>query len=1107
MRAGVHPFPPAPGRGAADARRANGDDGAGRPALRSSSPRPHVPQLLVYTPASRCFAPRTRCSSPGSHSFTYWCVAAAYVRNAPSIAVGGRAYHRGLHVDVISIGKVTSSGAAIEYFEEALEESKALPFEGLHQYLAGGGQSFGVWRGRAADDLGLSGAVQREHLLRILDAKHPFSEHQLATKHAESKNVAFDVTYSVPKSVSLLYALGDAPVRAAVLQALRAGADAAHEYLEEHAGWGRKFNAKTKGPEIIRAGLATAAFTHRTARPVTHDGITVVDPQLHVHLLVSSFVHRADGSWGQLYSVPLYAHAAAAGAIGQAVTRDSLVRLLGVRVRTNANGTFEVEGFTSEQLAEFSNRHRQLLAAAAAAGTTSLHGTKMAVLATREGKSEPDATPELVVLWRERAAAVGLSPDHIASLLDQEQVRHLRWIDVDTVEQIVGRGEGGLTADRSVFARRDVIRALAAHAPLGMKSEAIERLADAILAAPAVITPMVPPHQAGQSASEAMQAWTERGMEVHYSTPEVVDRERRTLESAERRADANIGVVPPSAVRSAIRASRARLTAGQREMVDTVCTSPAGVLVIEGAAGTGKTTAARVIRRAFEDRGVPVVGCALSGRATVGLRDQAGITSYTAASLIYQLTVMEGRLKPGTVVIADECSMMGPDLSTLVLLAERDSAKLALIGDSRQIQPIDGGGLFRSLGDRLGRVSLNEVLRQRESWDRTVLRALRYGNAKPLVSAYFEQGRIRECEDEAERIGAMAADWVALTRKRNDVIAVARERHVVAALNVVTRRQAVRAGLVKRGGVRRACVDHLGDKPVDLGVLQFAAGDRILLVGKNKRRQGLVKGVRGTVLRTERDGTLVVAPHDGGRELVVPPDYTGVTHGYALTAHRAVGATADIGLIHGSDSADNQWHYVALTRHRIRALYYDIELPRDIDGVHHDESDDEGRDERLLKVMSRDGTKATTLDYPREYARQLVAAHVIAADNRTERSVAPTEQQLAILRRRGQLDRLPENATWLHASLAIDALDGNDIGVTARAWLLERGTAPADADHIISLALHDLKAATHRPLAARAGHKAQPAARQHPRAAGPRPVGYTSADRQPPIDTSITRGL
>lgn len=81
--------------------------------------------------------------------------------------------------------------------------------------------------------------------------------------------------------------------------------------------------------------------------------------------------------------------------------------------------------------------------------------------------------------------------------------------------------------------------------------------------------------------------------------------------------------------------------------------------------------------------------------------------------------------------------------------------------------------------------------------------------------------------------------------------------------------------------------------------------------------------MRGTVVETAADGTLAVETADN-RRLTVPPDYAGVAHGYAVTAHRAQGATADIVLVHGSDAADRYWHYVALSRHRLRAAYYDL---------------------------------------------------------------------------------------------------------------------------------------------------------------------------------------
>ena len=143
-------------------------------------------------------------------------------------------------------------------------------------------------------------------------------------------------------------------------------------------------------------------------------------------------------------------------------------------------------------------------------------------------------------------------------------------------------------------------------------------------------------------------------------------------------------------------------------MVEAACYSPDGVVVVEGAAGVGKTTAARIVREVFVGDGRPVLGCAPSGRAVRGLQSDSGIPSSTVASLLNRLRPGDDRPPPGSLLLVDECSMLGPDLAELVLLAHRDHIKLVLVGDSQQLQPIDGGAVFRALGDALGRVEVTE---------------------------------------------------------------------------------------------------------------------------------------------------------------------------------------------------------------------------------------------------------------------------------------------------------------------------------------------------------------------------------------------------------------
>ena len=958
---------------------------------------------------------------------------------------------------MISIGNVVSVSDGVRYFEEAVAHSRV-------DYYAGRGEAPGVWLGHGAERLGLNGEVQRDDLVRVLEGRDPRTCEELGRHHARQRNVAFDVTFSMPKSVSLQYAFGSPETRQAVLRAMDEGARAAHVYFQRHAAWGRVFNRATRTVERVPAELVTAAFVHRTARPVTRaDGRTTVDPQLHTHLLIASFVYRANGTWGQLYSEPLYAHAAAASAVGQAVARSALVRDLGVRVRTNPNATFELIGLTPAQLAEFSQRHAQVVAAAARANAVSMRGIKVAVLDSRQSKHEVDPALDLFEHWQERGRGVDVTAGKVSGLLGKETIRDERVFDIAAVADIVRR-ETGLTATASVFARREVVRKLAAHAPLGMSLDELERAAEAVIGSGAVVA-MTPPAEPGTSPTEAMRRWVERGMELHYSTPELVALERRMLQSATARVGEGTAVIDNEAVAGAIASSSTPLTAGQRRMVEAACTSPDGVVVVEGAAGVGKTTAARIVREVFAADGRAVLGCAPSGRAVRGLEAETGIPCWTVAMLLGEQGLRGLRSgfdspPPGSLLIVDECSMLGPELAELVLLAHRDRLKVLLVGDSHQLQPINGGALFRALGDALGRVEMTEVLRQREPWERDVLTTFRQGDVAPLVGRYLEEGRVHESPTEPHRIAAMSAEWVTATAAGHDTIAIARERAAVAEINGATRQAAVRAGLVAPFGEYRRCIDNAGSKRIDLGELEFAPGDRILVVGRNDRDLGLVKGMRGTVIEAWVNGALVVEPTDApGHRQIIPAWYDGVAHGYAMTAHRAQGITVDVALIHGSETADRYWHYVALSRHRLRARYFDIAADRDVDGVHHGPGPDRTIKERLIEVMSRESRKPSTLDYPREYERQ-VRFGGAPRGPRGGVYARPSADQANALVHSSAERWLPSAPTWVHAALL---LEEHGSTCTFANWKLDvrdelrrLGLDPHDAETVIAQAQRDI---------------------------------------------------
>ena len=139
-----------------------------------------------------------------------------------------------------------------------------------------------------------------------------------------------------------------------------------------------------------------------------------------------------------------------------------------------------------------------------------------------------------------------------------------------------------LTADQSTFQHRDVVRAFAAHAQQGVPVDSLERWTDGFLASP----------------------YTIRVADDLYSTPEIMDLERAIVTNAMARRGARVGVVRTDVVDLVLR-GQWRLSHEQVDAIRRLTTSGAGVDIVVGVAGSGKTTALGLAREAWDRPATP----------------------------------------------------------------------------------------------------------------------------------------------------------------------------------------------------------------------------------------------------------------------------------------------------------------------------------------------------------------------------------------------------------------------------------------------------------------------------------------------------------------------
>lgn len=599
---------------------------------------------------------------------------------------------------------------------------------GAEEYYTGAKEAPGVWVGAGAGRLGLADEVDAEALGRVLEHVDPATGTWRLTAAKSAPVVAgFDATFCAPKSVSLLFALGDPEVSNEVRNATDAAVTASLRVLEGAACRVRRGKA---GATVLPGdGFVAAAFRHRTSR--------AGDPHLHTHIVIANLAHQpGDGRWTALDARPLYSWLAPVGHLYEAHLRWELTRRLGVAWGPVRNGIADVDGIPRPAIEEFSTRRRQIEEHLDERGRHGARAAQVATYATRQAK-DPEREPEgLLPEWQRRAAAVGLGPAALDSVLDRALASEPPVPGSPQAERLYEwlASPKGLTARASTFGERDVIKAICNALPAGAPVERILDLGEGFLTSRHVIA--LHPDQTAAVIRRGDGTVIPTGAEdATWTTPEMLELEWQMVDAALDRKASGAGVAAPTAVEAAVAART--LTGEQEQMVRSVCSTGDGIEIVEGVAGAGKTYALVAAREAWEASGYQVLGCSLAARAARHLQDDAGIPASTLDRLLLDLDRRRRHLGPTTVVVVDESAMVGTrKLARLLDHANEGGSKVVLVGDPHQLPEIDAGGAFRGLRARLGANHLTDNRRQAEPWEREALADLRHGDPGGALDAY-----------------------------------------------------------------------------------------------------------------------------------------------------------------------------------------------------------------------------------------------------------------------------------------------------------------------------------------------------------------------------------
>jgi conjugative relaxase-like TrwC/TraI family protein len=595
------------------------------------------------------------------------------------------------------------------------------------------GESPGRWAGRAAETLGLREEVDKDGFLALMEGRHPGTGQRLRRTGGRSKVAGFDLTFSAPKSVSMLFAVGEPALSGALVEAHEAAVGAALDYLEREACRVRRGRGGVR--HEAGEGFIAGAYRHRMSR--------AEDPQLHTHVVAANMARGGDGRWMALDATPIYRHAKAARFVYQAHLRGAVrERLPWVRWGQVCNGMAEIEQIAPEVVWEFSTRRRQiearereLLAAGVSVGDA---GREAIAHDTRERKRYGIDTAPWQEVVRARAAEHGLGPRELKALGSGLR-RAPERPDTRLVSAELA-GAAGLTERQNTFARRDVVMAWAAAHEQGASAEAVEFAAAQFLARADV-------HRAPDPG------------EARYTTSDLIAHEETIVRGAQARRGHGSGRLNATLVDEVLATVPFAPTAEQAAVIRGLTASGHGVDSVEALAGTGKTFTAGALARAYTAGGFRVLGTAPTARAVRELKEAAGIThAWTLTRLALDLDAdPSGGFGYGpAVLIIDEAGMAGSRETARVLAhAAAAEVKVIAIGDSGQLSSV------QRLNTSMARSRLSSPHRHTSPNQSR--------GTRPSVSARVT-GSTRRCAGTGSPCGTPPAELVGPTRGRRYVV-------------------------------------------------------------------------------------------------------------------------------------------------------------------------------------------------------------------------------------------------------------------------------------------------------------------------------------------------
>jgi conjugative relaxase-like TrwC/TraI family protein len=836
-----------------------------------------------------------------------------------------------------SIGAGQAAG-----YSAYLESRTVAPSRGDY-YLSPSGEPTeapGVWHmlDETRERLGLEAgqAVRAEQIVALMEGRHPVSGEFIRRAGADGRRAGgIDLTFSAPKSVSAVWALGSEDQRAGIELAHGRAVSRALAHLRTEIPVVRE---GAGGQVVSTAGDVLAAeFRHTTARGVQGGGAP--DPQLHSHVVMTGVV-RQDGQFAAVASRPLFRAARELGAFYRGALAEELQQQgYEVVAGTGRDGRyFEVAGISQDVREALSGRSREVWLAAErfrarygrAPEREELRNVK---LENRKAKT-PQSRPELQATWDERAAS-----QHV----DRAQVESLRSAEPGGVQRVEQFGwqervARSLTGQAATFTERELRASVLEQGVGELAPERVSEHARELVASGEVIE-----LEQGRMSTREI-----RGME-------------QAIQVRVRDMATGAGAAVSDQARTAAMGEVGERIGGplsvEQQQALAVLGGPEHAAVLVGQAGAGKGVVIDAAARAELHAGREPLGVAVAGDTAERLgRESPALEGRTMTldSLVAKARAGSLTLDKSTTVFFDEAAMADTRrLDALSDVVERSGGKLVVIGDARQLPAIGAGGLFERLSETAPTARLADVHRTSDPLERQAWADLRAGRAENALAHYQARGQLHFADTREQALEGAVKQWDELAQ-RDGVRQVALMSD--ASTTEIDRMNARAQHLLAARG-------ELGEQEVPVPGVAYGVreGDRVAFIAQHhpEGRRRVENGTRGEITAVDPSRQRVSVLTDGAREVtLVGEELESLRLAYAQHRYRQQGATVQRAVVvTGGWQTSQEGAYVQASRARSGT---DWHIAREDLGT---ESIDADRIVRLSELMRASRAQIPSLAY------------------------------------------------------------------------------------------------------------------------------------------------